>query len=223
MTRTTRTYIVNNDTKRIELHFSKQEYQAISNEDKDRLRKRFVFSPKANAWVSRATKNHALAIKVAEQLGFENGKRLTFSEQLARKEKDAIRYQDLAEKAQRRAEYLQADYNEMRGNNAFFTQPIIRGHAGSEAFGRRREKIFEKYIKGFEELRKSKFYKAKALEYFDFSTKLKDPTFLNNEIDRIAQKIESEHHKDSLLTSEQIQYEKDKLSYFQLRLKEIGS
>lgn len=50
----------------------------------------------------------------------------------------------------------------MHGDIAFFTQPIIAGHAGSQAFARRREKIFAQYEKGFEEYRKSGYFRDRA-------------------------------------------------------------
>lgn len=50
----------------------------------------------------------------------------------------------------------------MHGDIAFFTQPIIAGHAGSQAFARRRERMFAQYEKGFEEYRKSGYFQSRA-------------------------------------------------------------
>lgn len=50
----------------------------------------------------------------------------------------------------------------MHGDIAFFTQPIISGHAGSQAFARRREKMFTQYEKGFEESCKSGYFQDRA-------------------------------------------------------------
>jgi len=46
----------------------------------------------------------------------------------------------------------------MRGDIAFFTQPIIADHAGSPALTRRREKMLAQYERDFEEYRKSAYF-----------------------------------------------------------------
>ena len=67
-----KTYILNKETQKIELHFSKSEYQALSDSEKRELKSTYLFSGKAQAWVSRSTNNHYSALRVAEKLGFTN-------------------------------------------------------------------------------------------------------------------------------------------------------
>ena len=156
-------YINNLETGHIELHFEKEDYQALSAEEKRELKSAYLWSRYATAWVSRSTKNHWSALRVAEKLGFtaeeKQGERLSFAEEMeikaAKAEHRADRYEYKAEKAIATGEQLQSELNSFRGDTAFFTQPIIAGHAGSQAFARRRERIYDRYHKGMEEYRKS--------------------------------------------------------------------
>ncbi len=158
-------YIFNKETQKIELPLSKEEYNDLSQELKREVKGAFLFSGKAQAWVSRSTKNHYRAIRVAKLLGFENeevkGKMLSFTEEIDRKiEKAELRqerYIELADGAVKKAEGLQNEFNSFRGDIAFLTQPIIRGHKGSESFGKQRERIMNRYTKGLDEYRKSEF------------------------------------------------------------------
>ena len=157
-------YIFNLETTKIELHFEKSEYAALTMEQKSDLKSAFLWSRAGGCWVSRAKEpNLWRAKQVAAKLGFteeqRQGERLSFSEQVDRQadraERRAERYEQYAGNAARRGEALQKPLEHMRGDTAFFTQPIIAGHAGSQAFARRREKMFAQYEKGFEEYRKS--------------------------------------------------------------------
>ena len=49
-----KTYIFNLETKKIELHFEKAEYLALSETEKKDLKSNFLWSSKAGGWVSRA-------------------------------------------------------------------------------------------------------------------------------------------------------------------------
>ena len=63
---------------------------------------------------------------------------------------------------QQQGEQLTKELNSFRGDTAFFTQPIISGHAGSQAFARRRERIYNRYHKGMEEYRKKRILQDRA-------------------------------------------------------------
>ena len=82
----TKNYIKNLETGKIELHFSKPEYQALSDELKKEIKSSYLFSGIAKAWVSRGIHNQYRAIQTAIKLGFteeeKQGERLTFAEQL---------------------------------------------------------------------------------------------------------------------------------------------
>lgn len=166
-----REYIFNLETTKIELHFEKSEYAALAAEQKAVLKSAFLWSRTGGCWVSRAKEpNLWRAKQVAAKLGFteeqRRGERLSFSEQVERQaeraEQRAERYEQYAENAAHRGAALQQPLDRMRGDIAFFTQPIIAGHAGSQAFARRREKMFAQYEKGFEEYRKSGYFKERA-------------------------------------------------------------
>lgn len=190
---TERTYIFNLETGKIELHFDKAEYQALSEAQKKEIKSNFLFSRYSSAWVSRAKEpNLYRAKQVAAKLGFtqeqRTGERLTFAEQVERQveraEARADRYEGYAQNADRRAEGLQKEFNSHRGDIAFFTQPIIAGHSGSQAFAKRRQRIYDRYDKGFEEYRKSEYFRDRAAiaqETADMK-KFKNPVYLNNRI-----------------------------------------
>ena len=166
-----RHYIFNLETTKIELHFEKSEYAALTDGQKADLKSAFLWSRTGGCWVSRAKEpNLWRAKQIAAKLGFteeqRQGERLSFSEQVERQaeraERRAERYEQYAENAERRGAALQQPLNRMHGDIAFFTQPIIAGHAGSQAFARQRERMFAQYERGFEEYRKSAYFQDRA-------------------------------------------------------------
>ena len=186
-------YIQNRETGKIELHFEKADYESLPEEDKQLLRSNFLFSRRAQVWVSRAKfPNLYSAKRAAEKLGFTEGEkvgeRLTYAEQLERQteraEARADRYLGYAENAEQRGAALQKDLNDRHGDIAFFTQPIIPGHAGSESFARRRQQIYDRYDRGMEEYRKSEYFRERAAtaQATADNAKLKDMSYLNNRI-----------------------------------------
>jgi len=185
-------YIINKETSKVELHFDKEEYMALSDDLKKEIKSNFLWSRAAGAWVSRSTKNHYWALQVAQKLGLEDGgkvgEKLSYAEELERKaeraESRAERMEQHAANAEKRAESLQSELNRFSGDTAFFTQPIIAGHAGSQAFARQRERIFERYRKGFDEYRKSEYFSSRAETARQTASmaQLKDPVYLHNRI-----------------------------------------
>ena len=166
-----KTYVLNRETGKIELYFEKSEYDALSDDQRGSLRSGYLWSRAKKAWVSRAKfPNLYGAKRVAQELGFTEeervGERLTYEEQLERKkeraEARAERYEGYAENAQKRAKTLTKEFEHFSKDIAFVTQPIIPGHAGSEAFARRRRQIAERFEKGMQEYRKSDYFKERA-------------------------------------------------------------
>jgi len=47
-------YVMNKETQKLELHFDKEDYLALDNDLKKEIKINFLFSRRANAWVSRA-------------------------------------------------------------------------------------------------------------------------------------------------------------------------
>lgn len=256
-------YINNLETGHIELHFEKEDYQALSAEEKRELKSAYLWSRYATAWVSRSTKNHWSALRVAEKLGFtaeeKQGERLSFAEEMERKaekaERRADKFEYKADKAIQTAKGLQSELKSYHGDNTFFTQPNINS-SGGRAFTRYREKIFDRYNKGFEEYRKSEYYldRAETARKTADMKQLQNPVYIANRIKeqnstikklqsnivnyenklyRIEQGEELKNYKGEILTAEQYQnwidetlskleYEIDKLAYFENVLEEIG-
>lgn len=184
-------YVLNRETSKIELHFDKSEYTALSDSQKKEIKSYFLWSKRAGAWVSRSIHNHYWPIDIAKKLGLEDGgskgERLSYSEQLElkaeRAEARAERYEQYADNAEKRAEGLQAEFNSYHGDIAFFTQPNINSSRG-RAFTNYRNKVIARYENGMAEYRKSEYFKDRAetaKETADMN-QLKDPIYLHNRI-----------------------------------------
>lgn len=238
-----RNYILNKETQKIELHFTKEEYQALSQDLKRELQSSFLFSRYSKAWVSRSKNNHWRAIDVAKKLGFTEkevvGERLSYAEELEVKaqkaERREERYLEYAANAEKRASNLQSEREKYRGDNSFWTQPIIVGHSGSERFARQRQKIIDRYNKGFEEYRKSEYFKERASIASSTASmeQLKSKRYLNNRIEEcnkniiaiqrnIVQAEEKNNNEWLERLTEKMEYEIDKLGFFQNSMDDLG-
>lgn len=194
-----RNYIFNLETTKIELHFDKAEYDALTADQKKEIKSSFLWSNKGKCWVSRAKEpNLWRAKEVARKLGFteeqREGERLTYSEQVEkqaeRAEARAERYEGYAANAERRAEQLQKPLNDRRSDIAFITQPNINSSAG-RAFTRYREKLYARYEKGFEEYRKSAYFRNRAEVARDTASnaRFEDPAYLVRRIKECKKEI----------------------------------
>lgn len=163
-------YIINRETDKLELHFSKEEYQAMPDETKSTIRSNFLFSRRGDCWVSRAKRpNLSYVERIAKDLGAEyqgkTGEELTFEEKMERQADRAAarayRMEARSDAAAQRGEALQKPVENMRGDIAFFTQPNINTSAG-RAFTRQRERMFAAFDRGFEEFKKSEYYAQRA-------------------------------------------------------------
>lgn len=187
-----KSYVNNLETGHIELHFEKSEYMSLSADQKAELKRFFSWSRYATAWVSKGTKDHYWALKIAAELGFteeeKQGERLSYAEELERKaekaEHRAERMEEHAANAEHRAEGLQSEFNKYRKDWSWLTQPIISGHAGSQRFGRQRQRIMDRYDKGFEEYRKSEYFKnrAETARATASMAQLENPVYIDNRI-----------------------------------------
>ncbi len=191
-------YLLNKETQKIEMHFDKQEYLALSDEQKREIKSRFLWSRTAGAWVSRSKNNHYFALQVAKKLNLEDagavGERLSYEEELNKKAEKAEarseRYEEYADNAQKRAENMQAGFNECRKDLSWLTQPNINSARG-RAFTRSREKIINRYRQGFEEYRKSDYFKERAEVARQTADKkqLENPIYLHNRIKECKRNI----------------------------------
>ena len=185
-------YVVNLETGKLELHFEKETYQALTEDQKKEIKSNFLWGRNSGCWISRAKEpNLTWARRVAVSLGLEDagkeGERLSFAEQMERKaeraERRADRYENRADAAERKGEALQAPINEMHGDIAFFTQPNINTSAG-RAFTNRRNKMFAAFERGFDEFRKSAYWsdRAKTARATAAQKELKDKAFVSRRI-----------------------------------------
>jgi hypothetical protein len=256
-------YLLNKETQKIELHFGKPEYLALTDTQKKEIKSSFLWSRSAGAWVSRSIHSHYRAVQIAEKLGLENagsqGERLSYEEELERKQKRAEaradRYETYAENAEQRGKNMQKEFNSFHGDIAFFTQPNINSSAG-RAFTNRRQRILDRYAKGFDEYRKSEYFAGRAATARDTASgsQLQDPVYLHNRIkeqNATIKKLEKNvasyedkinriqngevitNYKNEPMTVEQyetwtketldrLEYEIDKLAFFQNAIDEIG-
>jgi len=243
-----KTYHLNLETNKIELHFTKQEYKALAESQKKDLKRAYLFKKLAGAWVSKSTNNHYNAIETAKKLGFTEGEkigqRLSYEEQLERKEERAVdraeRYIQYAHNAATRGEQLQSAFNSHRGDIAFLTQPNVNS-SGGRAFTNYRNRIVERFEKGFEEYRKSEYFQQKAITANETASmqQLKDKVYLDNRIREMNASIKklqkrivelearnnnSENPNYEILMEllEQMEYKMDKLAFFNNKLDELG-
>jgi Predicted membrane protein len=243
-----KTYNLNLETSKIELHFTKQEYEALTELQKQYLKRAYIFSNSAGAWVSRSTKNHYSAIETAKELGFTEGEkigqRLSYEEQLDRKaeksENRAERYIEYAHNAASRGSQLQSAFNRHRGDIAFLTQPNVNS-SGGRAFTNYRNRIVDRFERGFEEYRKSEYFRQKAVTAGATASmkQLQDKVYLDNrikEMNAVIKKLQARivtlearnsdsdnPNEEKLIESlEQMEYEMDKLAFFKNKLDELG-
>lgn len=163
-------YIFNRETCKLELHFDKADYDALSDAQKQSIKSAFLWGRRSGCWISRSKEpNLWRAEQIAKALGLtdagKTGERLSFAAQQERKaekaEHRAERFEASADRAAARGEALQKPINDMRGDVAFFTQPNINSSAG-RAFTRKRDRMFAAYEAGFKEFNKSAYYRERA-------------------------------------------------------------
>lgn len=163
-------FIENKETGKIELHFDKSTYMALSEIQKKAIKSNFLFSRSASAWVSRCKfPNLYSARQVALSLGLTDngatGERLSFADQMEIKsikaDNRADKFEYKAAKAIEKGKELQKPINDMHGDIAFFTQPNINTSSG-RAFTRKRDRMWASYEQGMDEFRKSEYYMSRA-------------------------------------------------------------
>lgn len=186
-------FILNRETGKIELHFDKSTYGALTDAQKGKIKSSFLWGRNSGCWISRCKwPNTGYAARVAEEIGLynagETGERLSFAEQQERKaeraERRAERYEARADAAQATGAALQKPIDDMHGDIAFFTQPNINSSAG-RAFTRRRERMFAAFERGMEEFRKSDYWRERAAfaQQTAKQEQLKNKAFVSRRID----------------------------------------
>jgi len=125
-------YVLNNETSRIELHFSKEEYAALDGVTKAELKSICLFSGKSQAWVSRTKSGHYKIINFAEKLGFVNGGcngEILTHEEVA--ENKIIKQEEQIEKSN--ATYPEIDINDIE---SYLVSKQLSDNENSNAFFR---------------------------------------------------------------------------------------
>jgi hypothetical protein len=192
-------YIFNLETTKIKLYFEKAEYDALTDQQKRDLKSAFLWSRFGKCWVSRAKEPHLSSAKqAAQKLGFteeqREGKRISYAEQIERRseraEARADRYDGYADNAAGRAAQLQKPLEGYHGDIAFFTQPNINSSAG-RAFTNYRERLYNRYRQGFEEYRKSDYFKGRAQTARETASNAQfdDPRYLDRRIKECKNEI----------------------------------
>ena len=183
-------YFKINSEGKMELHFDKQKYKNLSDDQKREIKRSFLFSPSRGAWVSRSKYSQRDNASLAQKLGLEEAgkeKKLTFQEEIELKKQRAEnrveKFEYKSDKAVKNAEVLQSAFNRLRKDWSWLTQPI-NDTAGGRAFGRSRQRVINQYSKGFEEYDKAKYYDTRAQIAKDTANdvNLKRPLYLQNRI-----------------------------------------
>jgi hypothetical protein len=190
-------YIINSDRK-AELYIGYDKYKALPDNVRKDIKSYFLFSRPKGAWISKGGYNNYSVIRIIDELKIPLGgreERKTFEEKQSGKIEKAVhridRFEKYSTNASKRAEQLQSEFNRLRKDWSWLTQPIIRGHSGSERFGRQKEKVLNRYDKGFEEYRKSDYFKGRAETARNTAeqNKLRDAVYLSNKIKEANQTI----------------------------------
>jgi hypothetical protein len=159
-------YNINLETGRLELiGMTKEMYQGLAQDVKNKVKAYFTFSRYSGCWVSKSTKNHFNAKCIAEKIGLTEGKitgsMLTDEEMIQIKIKKAenriAKYERYYQSAINKANNLQSEFKSHSGDIAYVTQPNINSSKG-RAFTNQRNRVIKRYEKGFEEFGKASYF-----------------------------------------------------------------
>lgn len=193
-------YVNNLESGKLELHFSKADYLALPQTDKDAIKSACLFSGRCGCWVSRSTNSHWRAEDIANRLGLTDGgsegERLTFAEQQAAKveraEDRAQRMAEHAENANHRSAvaFERADLSEEKSGIPL-GQPILVGHHSEGRHRRAIERADNAMRHACEESDKAKYFegRAEAAERTASQGELQSRRYLQNRIDENEAKI----------------------------------
>jgi antirestriction protein ArdC len=159
-------YLINEDRK-VEMYFDVETYKGLPDDKKREIKRYFLWSRTKKAWISKAKNNHfTQQYPKSYELTYWGKKQLrSFEDELQRKKDNAERnidkYETRSLKAKKRSIELQSEFNRLRKDWSWLTQPIIKGHSGSERFGRSKARVMAKYEEGFKEADKALYYEQK--------------------------------------------------------------
>lgn len=235
-------FVRNLETKKLELYFDRDTYKGLDPKLRRNIKSHYNWSSSKKAWISKGSNNVVWARQLAEQAGLrydgEVGEAIPFAEQIERQvqraEARAERMDNRSAAAERRAIALQREFNHCRKDWAWLTQPILVGHAGSERFARQREKIFDRYNRGFEELEKRDHYASRAATARETAglVKLRNRGYLNRRIEEakkelrlLGRRLDEALNKDDAEWAERlvpmIEEWSDKLAFFTVQMADL--
>lgn len=232
------TYNRNLETGKLHLNFTKEEYQALSQEVRKDIKSYFLFSRTYSAWVSKAKDMLSTPKRIAQKAGLTEGESIgeykAFEERLLEK----------SEKAENRAERFEAlstkfeEQSTNTFNRAFDMvqvipagQPILVGHHSEKAHRGLLNKHDNTMRKGFELEKKAEYYadRASSSKVYGDTSRLKDVAYLGTRIKEnkaIINRIERNYKPENLtdINTDIGRYyleTKDKFEFFTRTLKEL--
>ena len=151
-------YVRNMETGKLELHFDKADYMALTDDQKAKIKSNFLFSRGTGAWISRCKFPNLYRPEcVAKELGLDDagreGEALTFEQQMDRKmekaERRAERMEYKADRAHEKGVALQKPINDMYAECAAKARQTASGKDQKDkAFCQRRIDEAEANIRG---------------------------------------------------------------------------
>ena len=232
-----------NETEKIHLHFPREQFAAMSKEDKATLKRFFLWSPSRSAWVSKGklAGSDWQVSNYAKQFNLEDrgrtGERLAFAEQKAEEARRAGERSDrlmvAADRRKREGEALQAPFDRHRGDISFLTQPYSNT-SGGRAFRNYVEKVTNQYRRGYEKYQEAKELEQRAATAEETAnrTQERSPRYLQNrldEIDAAIRRIERDTQKYTGVQHDRRQQEmqtematlQERRSYYSDKMKEL--
>lgn len=227
-------FIRNLETRKLELHFSKPEYQALSAEKKQMVKQNFLFAKSIPAWVSRSDHRNWNTLHVAQSLSLEDhgetGEKVAFGDRLAAKQERA---EERADRMEARSDKADAEAS-ARFNSANVQavrdlqgEPVKIGHHSERRHRKLLDRADNDMRKGCEAMDRSKHYaaRAEAASRTASARELDDPGFLSRRIEeneaelrllaRRAKEATDEAYLDRL--EELAEEANDKLAFYQSR------
>lgn len=222
-------YKLNSDNK-IELHLKdKETYKNLPVEAQKDIKRGFIWGRQRGAWVSRSKGGHIPYSMKKYDIPYQGADQIKSFEEAEEQKANRLsakadRFKNYAQNAQKRAENLQADFNRLRKDWSWLTQPNINSSAG-RAFTNSRNKVMNRYERGFEEYRKAGNLSeyAKQLEISASQTELRDLGYLNNRLKenkKVLNKFKkfeeyyTEIMKDDNLSDETLMYLDGQMNFY---------
>jgi hypothetical protein len=181
-------YKLNADNK-LELHLpGKTAYSELPETIKNEIKRGFIWGRQRGAWVSRSKGGHIPYSMYKYNIEYKGADEVNSFEDMqerkaTRAENKAERFERYADNADKRAESLKSDFNRLRKDWSWLTQPITPG-AGGRAFANHKNKVMARYDNGMRESIKADNLReyAENLKVNASQSELNDVYYLQNRI-----------------------------------------